>query len=224
MTEPRHQARSAPTPDYVWSIDDVFALRALQALGGRYLPWSAWAMRPSGLLAVLNEVVLGSRERILECGSGISTIYLARLLAERGGVVLSLEHDPDWAGFVEEALEAEGLGERARVVLAPLEEHAAALDGNAWYRSSAVQDAVQALEGAIDLLVVDGPPAGRREISLSRYPAVPVLGDALAPNAIVILDDALRPGEARVLERWEEEAGIDFERRADLGGIAIGRL
>jgi predicted O-methyltransferase YrrM len=210
-------------PGCVWSTDDVLALQALQSLGGRYLPWSAWAMRPSGLLAVLNEVVLGSRERILECGSGISTIYLARLLAERGGRAVSLEHDPEWAGFIEGELEAEGLGERARVVLAPLEEHAVALDGTRWYRGSAAREAVEALDGPIDLLLVDGPPAGGPEAALSRYPAVPLLADALAPNAVVILDDANRPGEQQVLERWSEESGIELERRPDLGWIAIGR-
>jgi predicted O-methyltransferase YrrM len=212
-----------PERGHLWSVDDVFALQALHSLGGRYLPWSAWAMRPSGLLAVLNEVVLGSRERVLECGSGISTIYLARLLAERGGRAVSLEHDRAWAGFVEGELEAEALPERARVVEAPLEKHSVALDGSSWYRASAVREAVEALDGPIDLLVVDGPPAGDPELALSRYPALPVLSDALAPQAVVILDDANRHGEQRVLERWSEESGIEFEPRPDLGWIAIGR-
>jgi predicted O-methyltransferase YrrM len=210
-------------PGWSTTEDDVIALQALQSLGGRYLPWSAWAMRPSGLLAVLNEVVLGSRERILECGSGISTIYLARLLADRGGRAVSLEHDPRWAGFVGGELEAEELEGSARVVLAPLEEHAMALGGTRWYRDSAARDAVEALGGPIDLLLVDGPPAGEPEAALSRYPAVPVLADTLAPNAVVILDDANRAGEAQVLDRWTEEVGMEFERRPDLGWIAIGR-
>lgn len=212
-----------PGAGHAWSIADVFALRSLRSLGGRDLPWSPWAMRPSALLAVLNEVARGSRERILECGSGISTIHLARLLAERGGRMVSLEHDPAWAAFVEGELEAEGLGERARVVLAPLESHPVALDGIGWYRAGAAHEAAEALEGPIDLLLVDGPPAGDPEIALSRYPAVPALADALAPNAAVILDDANRAGEAQVIERWSAAAGIELERRPDLGWIAIGR-
>jgi predicted O-methyltransferase YrrM len=206
----------------VWSIDDVLALQALQALGGRYLPWTAGSMRPSGLAAVLNEIVLGSRQRILECGSGVSTVYLARLLAERGGRLVSLEHDPGWAAFVERQLEAEGLRPQARIALAPLEAHPLSIEGSPWYPGDAARGAAGEL-GAIDLLLVDGPPADRPETELSRYPALPALSDALAPEAIVILDDARRPGEARVLERWEEETEIQFERRPDLGGIAIGR-
>jgi predicted O-methyltransferase YrrM len=228
MSVPMSEARRgtddrSEASGHAWDIDDVFALRALQSLGGRFLPWSGWAMRPSGLLAVLNEIVLGPRERILECGSGISTRYIARLLAERGGRVVSLEHDPNWAGFVERELESEGLGDRARIVLAPLEAHRVALEGMPWYRETVVREAVEALGGPIDLLLVDGPPAGRPEIEQSRYPALPVLAESLAPGAVVILDDASRPGERRVLERWGEESGIDFQVRADLGWIAIGR-
>jgi predicted O-methyltransferase YrrM len=206
---------------HVWNVDDLCALQALRSLEGRYLPWSAGAMRPSGLVAILNEIVLGSRERIVECGSGISTVYIARLLAERGGRLISIEHDPAWARFVEGELAAEGLGDKAEVVRAPLEPHPLSLDGSDWYPRRATDHAVESL-GSIDVLVVDGPPADRPEIERSRYPALPVLSEALAPNAVLILDDANRSGEARVLERWSTESEIEFAPRPDLGWIAIG--
>lgn len=205
-----------------WSSQDVVALQALQPLGGRYLPWSPGAMQPSGLLEVLNEIVLGPRERILECGSGISTVLIARLLAQRGGNLVSLEHDQRWASFVERELEAEGLGGHARVLLAPLEPHPLELGGNGWYPAEVTEAAVQSL-GAIDLLIVDGPPADRPEIELSRYPALPVFAGALAPGAAVVLDDASRPGETQVLERWEAELGLEQERRGDLAWITPER-
>ena len=48
-------------------------------LPGPYLPWGAGAMRPAGLVTVCNDIVLNGRRRIVELGTGISTVLLARL-------------------------------------------------------------------------------------------------------------------------------------------------
>lgn len=210
-----------PARGYLWNVDDVVAMQALSALGGRYLPWTAGALRPGALAAVLNEVVLGSRERILECGAGLSTVYIARLLAQRGGRVVSLEHDPAWADYVEGELEAESLDDRARVIRAPLEPHPLALDESPWYAAREARAAAESL-GSIDLLLVDGPPADRPATELARYPALPAFAERLSPAAAIVLDDAGRPGEHRVLERWRREAGVALAARPDLGGIALG--
>jgi hypothetical protein len=45
----------------------------------------------------------------------------------------------------------------------------------------------------IDLVLVDGPPGSIRE--MARYPALHVLESQLAPNAVVILDDADLPDD-----------------------------
>ena len=74
----------------------------------------------------------------------------------------------------------------------------------------------------IDLLLVDGPPSGEPGRERSRYPALPALEARLAPGAAVVLDDAGRPGERWVLERWEAAYGIRFERLSD--GLAMGRV
>ncbi|MCW3064342.1 MAG: Methyltransferase domain, partial [Solirubrobacterales bacterium] len=73
----------------------------------------------------------------------------------------------------------------------------------------------------IDLLLVDGPPAFEPEIALSRYPALPVLAERLAPDATVVLDDIDRPGELAILETWERDCDFRFEVRP-AERIAIG--
>jgi hypothetical protein len=105
----------------------------------------------------------------------------------------------------------------AVVVDAPLRTHAAT--GVGWYDRAALD----AVPDQVELLLVDGPPAGEVEIERSRYPALPELRGRLVPGATVILDDALRPGEAWALGRWRAELGFEYELdRAT--GIAIGRL
>lgn len=201
---------------------DLRAWGALTALPGRYLPWSSAALRPAALVAVLNEVEVLGRRSVLELGGGVSTVYLARLLAARGeGCLVAVEHHPLWAAWLERALHREGLDAVARVVHAPLAPHPLAWEGE-WY---AAEPLVDGLPGEpVDLLLVDGPPAWAPGTERARYPALPVLREHLAADATVVLDDLHRDGEREVLERWEAETTLRFDRRPEDGDIAIARV
>jgi predicted O-methyltransferase YrrM len=187
-------------------------------------------MRPAGLVAVCNDVVLNGRRRVVELGSGISTILLTRLLTQQrpqGGFrMAAVEHDAGWAQWVTDQLEREGIGDDVVVVHAPLVPHAYAERGLRWYDDAAVTAGLDtALQGdPIDLLLVDGPPAYAAGHGLARYPALPVLGDRLAQGATVVLDDVERAGEQEVLRRWERETGLDFHRGAEHAGVAFVRI
>jgi len=187
-----------------WTEADREALEVLRPLlaAGGYLPWTEGALRPAALAEVCNEIALAGRTEVVELGSGVSTVVLARLLRERGGRLTSLEHEPTWAAFVGAQLEREGLSETARLVEAPLAAHSLAVDGAPWYPESALAE----LPAGIDLLLVDGPPGYGDGMERSRYPALPALKDRLAPGAVVFLDDATRPGERDILERWRADA------------------
>lgn len=204
-------------------LNDLKALHALAPLVGPYLPWNAIAMRPAGLVAVLNEIVVNSRSRVVECGAGISTFYIARLLRDHGGRITSIEHDERWADSIAEQLQREGLAEQATILHAPLEPTPfgwGAGKGD-WYADRAVEQ-VTAGE-PIDLLVVDGPPASSVGREHARFPAVPALEEALADDYAIVLDDINRRGEQEIIERWQLQLGITFERRWSAGRIAVGR-
>jgi predicted O-methyltransferase YrrM len=187
-------------------------------------------MRPAGLATVFNDIVLNGRRRVVELGSGISTVLLARLLCQRSPVggfrIAAVEHDARWAQWVTEQLDREGTGSDVVVVHAPLAPHPRAERGLSWYDDAALTGGLHtALRGdPIDLLLVDGPPAYAAGHGLARYPALPVLCDLLAPGATVVLDDAERPGEQEVLRRWEHESGYDFDRQADRAGVAVAKI
>jgi predicted O-methyltransferase YrrM len=211
-------------------FSDEAARDALASLPGPYLPWGSGAMRPAGLVTVCNDIVLNGRRRVLELGSGISTVLLARLLCQRsplGGFrIAAVEHDARWAQWVTEQLDREGTGSDVVVVHAPLGPHPRAQRGLCWYDDAALTGGVRTALGGdpIDLLLVDGPPAYAAGQGLARYPALPVLCDWLAPGATVVLDDAERPGEQEVLRRWERESGLEFDRRAERAGVAVARI
>jgi predicted O-methyltransferase YrrM len=167
-------------------------------------------MRPAGLVEVCNEIVHGDRTRILECGSGVSTVLLARLLRERGrGAVTSLEHDPHWATLIQDHLQREHLEQIARIVHAPLQ------GDPPWYRLGELPD-------EIDLLIVDGPPAFEPGHSARRTPALTRFDARLAPEAAVILDDIDRPGEQQTIATWETSTSWRFQLNLP-AGVAIGR-
>ena len=74
----------------------------------------AWSLGRPALELVLAEVDAG-RHVVVECGSGLSTILIARRLRELGaGNVHSLEHDEGFAEACRRQLERESLSDRPR--------------------------------------------------------------------------------------------------------------
>ena len=204
-----------------WGWADLHGWQVLRPLldAGGFLPWTEGAMSPAGLATVATEVALAERRVVVELGSGVSTIVLARLARELDGTVFAVEHSAEWAGWVRRTLERDGLEDVATVIEAPLRPHPLSLSGAPWYDDAAL-DSLPA-EG-IELLLVDGPPGYGEGMSRSRYPPLPALEARLAPGALVILDDAEREGEREVLDAWERELPWRFDRRP-AERIAIGR-
>lgn len=210
--------RAAPATTNPVGAVDLQAWPVLAPLLRGYLPWSSGAIRPSALVAVLNDVLLLERRTPVECGGGVSTILIARLLAELGrGHLDTLEHDPTWIAYLEGALTREGLSAWATVRHAPLEPHADGWDAP-WYAAAVLTD----LPPAIDLLLVDGPPAAEPGTEHARHAALPALWPRLADGATIVLDDLPRPGEQAVLARWEADFDLTFQRW-EAQGIAVTR-
>ncbi len=160
--------------------EDLHAWQILRPLldGGNYLPWSTGAMRPAGLVRVCNEVVQRRRTRIVECGSGVSTVVLGRLLRQCGGgaTIVALEHDAGWVALVTDMLRRESLLDVAHVVHAPLE------GDPPWYAGSALTK----MPADVDLLVVDGPPAYAPGKGRRRAPALAAFAPRLTDTATVV--------------------------------------
>lgn len=204
-------------------LHDLLALQVLAPLSSSYLPWNMAAMRPSGVVAVLNEIVINRRQCIVELGGGISSIYMGRLVKQRGGHVWTVEHDEKWADTLDQELANESLDDVVTVVRAPLAPTKLAWpdEENAWYDSDAVREAIG--DQSIDLLIIDGPPANDVARQHSRFPAIAFFAPLLATDYAIMLDDVDRPGEQEIMKRWEQDLGISFERQLLASGTGIGR-
>jgi predicted O-methyltransferase YrrM len=193
---------------------EILAAQYLSPLAGNYIPWSRPALAPSAVATILNDIIMNQRKLIVEFGGGISTIYVARLLAKRKtGRLITIEHDMDWARTLQGMLESEGLSDRVSLVYAPLTDVKYSIDNkldtSQWYAEEPI--AIALGNDKIDLLIVDGPNPTDEDL-YSRYPAMPVLLNRLASSYMVLLDDSGRRGERKVIQVWEVLSGIAFKQ------------
>lgn len=188
--------------------DAATLFRQMEALQGLYVELAlqrslpatrGWAASPDFLLELARHARAHAPQQVLECSSGASTLVLARCMQlNGGGKVYSLEHDPHYANLTREQLRRHGLSGWAEVIDAPLREHAISGESWPWYAHEVLPAGL-----SIDMLVIDGPPQATR--TLARYPAGPQLFDRLAAGACVFLDDAARPDEQAILQRWQQD-------------------
>jgi len=162
-------------------------------------PTRGFAASPDLLLHLATHIRRNRPGLAVECGSGVSTLVLARALQLAGrGHVHSLENDAAFAEETRAMLRDYGVDEFATVHAAPLEDHAVGGATWRWYATGGLPAGTP-----IDLLFVDGP---HEEVQpLARYPAGPLLFGRLAPDAVVVLDDAARAGEKAAVRRWLDE-------------------
>jgi predicted O-methyltransferase YrrM len=173
-------------------------LRAELQLAHPLPPTRGFAAAPDALRHLVHIIDQASPSQVLELGSGVSTIVIARRLQQAGhGRLVALEHLPEHAARTRHELALQGLADVATVVDAPLAEVRLGTGTWSWYE---LGDGVPA---AIDALFVDGPPGGTG--SLARYPALPLLRDRLAPGALLFVDDGDRPDEREMVRRWQTE-------------------
>ncbi len=191
------------------------ALHRLLPLKAPLPPMTSWACTPELAAVVAEAVLTGRPRRVLEVGSGVSSVVMGYCLESNGsGKLLSLDHGDAFADQTREQLARHGLSQVAEVVYAPLGPVQVNGEQWAWYDTAAVG------EEPIDLLVVDGPPEKSRPEA--RYPAVPLMWDRLSDRAVVILDDARRSDEQAIVARWRREhPELHLEWVDAIKGIAI---
>lgn len=150
--------------------------------------------------------------KIVEVGSGSSTIWLGYMCQLLESNLISIDHLEEYLTKTRTLVERHDLTDTVETRLAPLEPTDLHGETYNWYSCTAFENLSD-----IDLLFVDGPPESTGK--MARLPALPNLVDMLSPNAIVILDDTQRKDETQILNEWTA-AYPDFEQVE----VAVSRL
>jgi hypothetical protein len=175
-----------------------------------------WPISPDFAFALLQLLETKDYDLIVEFGSGLSTLLVARCLAKldpkrRGKPptrFLSFDHLPEYHDRTRVLLLQAGLVDRVELCLAPLAAYPA--PNGRTYPYYSCQERISAFAGAQPLAglkvlaIIDGPPAVTGEYA--RYPAGPILAQAFCEASLdLLLDDLIREDEKQVAKMWEEE-------------------
>jgi predicted O-methyltransferase YrrM len=192
-------------------VSETQGLAQLSRFNDAYpLPFGGgWALTADAAAVLVREIALNRPRTIVELGSGVSTQLIGRMLKEAGeGTLYSLDHDTGWAEQTRRHIQASGLQDHVVVLDAPLAKQSFNGREFNWYQ---IPDALRQV-GNIDLVIVDGPPQSLDVSGTPRYPALPAFIAQLAPKAMIYIDDARRPQEQTMVEKWLQEYP-EFESR-----------
>ena len=150
---------------------------------------------------------------VIELGAGATTLVCAKAMERNGrGQLMSFDQHGDFVTATGEWLASEGVD--AEIRCAPLKTTVEGWPGR-WYTLGNLPE-------KIDLIIIDGPPWTVHPFVRG---AAECLFDRLAPGGMVLLDDAARPGERIVANRWRRRwPEISFDRAAgSTKGTLVGR-
>jgi predicted O-methyltransferase YrrM len=164
----------------------------------------AWTLGSRTINLLEREIHSRRPKVVLEFGSGISTVCIARFLADVHGEnadwqIVSIDQSADFAANTHALLGKLGLAGRVRLLTCPLVmQTIEGLTANCYTMAS--RDEIGDLGAGADLVLIDGPAAE----SGARFGTLPLARPYLAPDAQFVLDDALRDGELDVLHGWRK--------------------
>lgn len=190
-------------------MQEYFATGVLPAFNSEA---HSWPVSADFALCVMRQLVLQPYDLVIEFGSGMSTVIVAKtlaLMAERGDTrqtqFVSFEHLDSYYEQTLAHLQQAGLEQAVQLTLAPLKDWQSA-DGQIYPYyccQSTLTKLVQQKQVSRKriLVIVDGPPAATGP--QARYPAGPLLMEHF-PNAQIdfLMDDYIREDEKQIAQHW----------------------
>lgn len=176
----------------------------------------SWPVSPDFALYLVELIETNNYDLIIEFGSGISTVIMAKTLAKMADrresktatALVSFDHLEQYYLQTIAQLKQAELHDKVQLELAPLQAYTAS-NGNT-YPYYSCHDSLAKLAqqyppaGKRLLVLVDGPPAATGKHA--RYPAAPsVLKYFKGANIDLLLDDYIRDDEKEIAALWQTE-------------------
>ena len=178
-----------------------------------FTPMTTWSISPSTILHVLNDISINQPKNIIEFGSGISTIYIAKLIKLNKLKVkfFVVESDNTWIDQMKKELKLNDLENFIEFIHAPIVK----ISNDLTYKNQTTWYDIKILKSILgdikyfDLILVDGPIGSSS--SFARYSAIPFLFNKISNNCRIYLDDVDRKDEKEITKQWEIKLGVKPE-------------
>ena len=173
-----------------------------------YFPLTSFSINPTTVLHVINDTLINKRKKIVELGSGFSTLVIASFLRKADAEIqfISIEHDGHWLEQVQKMLNRNDLTNYVKLVHVPLRERQIDNKLKIWYDTEIIDSVFASTIDKIDLLLVDGPPA-YLDLKI-RESALPAFIKHMAGSFSVFLDDTNRNSESMIASVWAAKFNI----------------
>jgi len=175
----------------------------------------SWALDPASCRFLAGFVRALGAKRILEFGSGFSTLMMAReIAAGEGNYLLSIDDSPHYSRLAKEAFDGSGCQAKVEFRVASLKPK---LYGPRLLLSYDLPKGLLEALGPFDLVLIDAPHQdyGRESVFYDAFPA-------MTAGSYLVLDDANRPDAERAYVRAWQAAYGDAIDPVLLEGIGNG--
>lgn len=175
----------------------------------------SWAMDPASCRFLAGFVRALGAKKIIEFGSGFSTLMMAREIAPlENNYLLSIDSSPQYSALAKEAMESSGCQAKVEFRVAPLRPR---FYGPRLLLSYNLPEGLLEAMGPFDLALIDAP-----HLDYGRESVLYDVFRALAPGGYIILDDANREDRERAYVRTWQAAYEDAIDPILLEGIGNG--
>ncbi|HUT64389.1 MAG TPA: glycosyltransferase [Anaerolineae bacterium] len=163
-----------------------------QMINDTRLKWTEWTITPAVAFELSKRLCELKPANVLEIGSGLSTILLAKLASLYGICVVTLEHERNYYQKTRNLLREFDLHNFIDLRLAPLTQMAIPGEKSSlWYNAQ--------LREKFDFVFIDGPPK-----KYGRTPSLFALYEFLKEETEVWLHDGHRQHEKKCIEIWDK--------------------
>lgn len=199
---------------------------AIEVLLSR-LPTGGWRISAATARALAALFEATRPRRLLEFGSGVSTVLFAALCAQAGGGrrVISIEEHPAYAVRTRRLLDEFELAQHATTLVAPVGDSIFGGWAGRTYRPD--PDTLRlALAGErVDFVFIDGPASWLGRRGDCRFGTLPLARTFAADQAVFVADDTLRRRDLAIVRRWQALPYVSVRGMLGIGrGLAVGVL
>ena len=144
---------------------------------------------------------------MLEFGSGISTIIIARLIKMNNlnCTIITVDESAEWQEIIKKILKEENLLHYVNFVCAPTVK-STDIELSFEYNNAVVFEAIGNTK--FDLVLSDGPSAWQKTNIMSRASNLKFIKENMADNFTIFVDNSDRPGETELMNRIVAEFNV----------------